>query len=68
MERIIFVDDCGLNPRIKVEIRDTMKSDTAQMTKVFHGAFLDTFKEDEGKNGVTLHFTYDYKSEDLSAL
>lgn len=52
----------------KTDIRKLLESDTAKFETIFHGSVLDEFKEDENGKGVTLHFVYDYKSEDLSAL
>ena len=68
MERVIFINGKELNLRTqsKIEIADVLRSDTAQMVKAYHGAFVDLFKEED--NGITLHFCYDYKTEDLSAL
>lgn len=67
MERIFWIDGNEINHR-KVEIADVLRSETAQMDKVYHGALLDSFKEDEQCQGITIHFRYDYKTENLSAL
>lgn len=52
----------------KFDITKLLESDTAKLETIFHGALLDEFKEDEEGKGITMHFVYDYKSEDLSAL
>ena len=52
----------------KLDITKLLESDTAKLETIFHGALLDEFKEDEEGKGITMHFVYDYKSEDLSAL
>ena len=52
----------------KFDITKLLESDTAKLETIFHGSFLDEFKEDEEGKGITMHFVYDYKSEDLSAL
>lgn len=52
----------------KFDITKLLESDTAKLETIFHGSLLDEFKEDENGKGITMHFVYDYKSEDLSAL
>ena len=52
----------------KFDITKLLESETAKLETIFHGAILDEFKEDENEKGITMHFVYDYKSEDLSAL
>lgn len=69
MERIILINGRDVKPKqSKIQIADILRSDTAQMDKLYHGAFLDSFKEDEDGNGITVHFRYDYKTETLAAL
>lgn len=70
MKRSILLKIYGTLVRLngKFDITKLLESDTAKLETIFHGSLLDEFKEDESGKGITMHFVYDYKSEDLSAL